>query len=243
MREPEQDLSEIVSKLTDLASPMAEAAESELRAVRESLQRFMLEYEFGLQEVETKIDILRQEFQQIHEYNPIEHVATRVKSPESLVAKVRKRELELSLDVIRSNITDIAGARVVCSFKRDTYRIFDLLAAQDDIRILEVKDYIAHPKPNGYTSLHAIVEVPIFLSSGRTPVPVEIQFRTIAMDFWAALEHKIHYKYDGDVPADITEELTRAAHMAGSLDSTMQALDERVHGSRTTDGGESYGLR
>jgi putative GTP pyrophosphokinase len=121
---------------------------------------------------------------------------------------------------------------VVCSFKRDTYRIFDLLSRQNDIEVLEVKDYIANPKPNGYSSLHAIVQVPIFLSTGPTPVIVEIQFRTIAMDFWAALEHKIHYKFDGDVPEDITAELTHAAHIAGKLDSSMQALDERVHGRR-----------
>ncbi len=228
----EPEISEAVTRLAEIAAPLAESNGEDFKTLRTGLQRFMLEYEFGLQEIETKIDILRQEFQHVHDYNPIEHVATRIKSPESLATKIRDRGLAPSLPEIRKHITDIAGARVVCSFKRDTYRIFDLLSRQNDIEVLEVKDYIAHPKPNGYTSLHAIVQVPIFLSTGPTPVTVEIQFRTIAMDFWAALEHKIHYKFDGDVPADITEELTRAAHMAGNLDSTMQALDERVHGRR-----------
>jgi putative GTP pyrophosphokinase len=228
----EPEISDAVTRLAAIAAPLAESGGEDFKTLRTGLQRFMLEYEFGLQEVETKIDILRQEFQHVHDYNPIEHVATRIKSPESLAAKIRKRDLAPSLSEIRKQITDIAGARVVCSFKRDTYRIFDLLSRQSDIEVLQIKDYIAHPKPNGYSSLHAIVQVPIFLSTGPTPVTVEIQFRTIAMDFWAALEHKIHYKYDGDVPADITEELTRAAHMAGNLDSTMQALDERVHGRR-----------
>jgi putative GTP pyrophosphokinase len=228
----EPEITSAVNRLAELAQPLAEANGDDFKTLRLGLQKFMLEYEFGLQEVETKIDILRQEFQHVHDYNPIEHVATRIKSPESLATKIRSRNLAPDLPEIRKNITDIAGARVVCSFKRDTYRIFDLLSRQNDIEVLEVKDYIANPKPNGYSSLHAIVQVPIFLSTGPTPVTVEIQFRTIAMDFWAALEHKIHYKFDGDVPEDITEELTRAAHLAGSLDSTMQALDERVHGRR-----------
>ncbi|MBM3716626.1 MAG: GTP pyrophosphokinase family protein, partial [Actinobacteria bacterium] len=169
---------------------------SALRAMRDEFQRFLMEYRFGLAEVETKISILREEFQEMHAYNPIEHVSSRVKSPDSLVDKVRRKGVEPDFASIRASITDIAGIRITCSFVADAYRLFDLLTQQDDISVRDVKDYIATPKANGYKSLHVIVEVPVFLSTGRVHVPVEVQFRTIAMDFWASLEHKIYYKYD-----------------------------------------------
>ncbi|HEU0257514.1 MAG TPA: GTP pyrophosphokinase family protein, partial [Microbacteriaceae bacterium] len=154
----------------------------------------MMPYKFGIDEVNTKIQILREEFNQLHSYNPIEHVSSRLKTPESLVEKVTRRGIEPSFEAMRETITDIAGVRVTCSFVSDVYRVFDLITGQNDLRLLVAKDYIATPKPNGYKSLHAIVEVPVFLSTGSVDVPVEVQFRTIAMDFWAALEHKIHYK-------------------------------------------------
>ena len=154
----------------------------ELREMRDELQRFLMEYRFGLREVETKIAILREEFQHAHDYNPIEHVTSRVKEPDSIVDKVMRKGIDPDFDSIRANVTDIAGVRVTCSFVRDAYRLFDLLTQQDDIELRLVKDYIAEPKPNGYKSLHAIVDVPVFLSTGRVTVPVEIQFRTIAMD-------------------------------------------------------------
>jgi len=202
----------------------------ELRRGRRELRRFLLEYEFGLREVETKIAILREEFLHMHSYNPIEHVSTRVKSPESLLSKIQRRGVGLDMDAVRREITDIAGARVTCSFTADVYRIFDLFTRQDDITVLTVKDYIADPKPSGYQSLHAVVQVPVFLSSGPVPVIVEIQFRTIAMDFWAALEHKIYYKYEGNVPAGLEAQLTEAAHIATDLDRRMEALHRSVHG-------------
>src|SRR6478609_1859582 len=203
---------------------------NELRELRDELQRFLLEYRFGMQEIETKIGILRDEFLLTHDYNPIEHVSSRVKSPDSLVDKVQRKGIDADFDSIRRNVTDIAGVRVTCSFVADAYRLFDLLTDQDDIRVISVKDYIAHPKPNGYKSLHAIVEVPVFLSSGRVDVPVEVQFRTIAMDFWASLEHKIYYKYDANVPSELLDSLKDAADTAAELDERMERLHGELHG-------------
>ena len=208
-----------------------EMSTAELRVARDEFQRFLLEYRFGLQEVETKIAILRDEFQYMHDYNPIEHVSSRVKSPDSIVEKVARKGIEPGFDAIRERITDIAGIRITTSFTADAYRLFDLLTAQDDITVLRVKDYIAEPKPNGYKSLHAIVEVPVFLSTGPVNVPVEVQFRTIAMDFWASLEHKIYYKFERQVPAELLGELKDAADSAAVLDARMERLHRELHGS------------
>ena len=204
---------------------------AELREMRDEFERFLMEYRFGMQEVETKLGILRDEFQLVHDYNPIEHLASRVKSPDSLVEKVQRKGIDPDFASIREHLTDIAGVRVTCSFVSDAYRLFDLLAAQDDIRVITVKDYIAQPKSNGYKSLHAIVEVPVFLSSGRVEVPVEVQFRTIAMDFWASLEHKIYYKYDTNVPAGLLDELKDAADTAAELDERMERLHREIRGA------------
>jgi putative GTP pyrophosphokinase len=202
----------------------------ELRAMRDEFQRFLLEYQFALREVETKLGILRDEFQLTHDYNPIEHVSSRVKSADSLIDKVVRKGIDPTFASIRAQITDIAGVRVTTSFAKDAYRLFDLLTRQDDITLREVKDYIAEPKENGYKSLHAIVEVPVFLSSGRVDVAVEVQLRTIAMDFWASLEHKIYYKYDGAVPDGLVAELKDAAGTAAELDARMERLHSELHG-------------
>ncbi|MHA3683642.1 GTP pyrophosphokinase [Leucobacter sp. HY1908] len=201
-----------------------------LKALGERMQRFLLEYRFGMQEVETKLSILREEFVHTHEYNPIEHVSSRVKSVESLVGKLERRGIGADFEEIRANIHDIAGVRVTCSFRRDVYRLFDLLTQQDDITVLEVEDFIAEPKPNGYQSLHTIISVPVFLSKGRVDVPVEVQFRTIAMDFWASLEHKIYYKYERQVPDSLIRDLKDAADLAAELDAHMERLHVEVHG-------------
>src|SRR5690606_32322574 len=182
------------------------------RELRDQFQRFLREYEFGMREVETKISILRDEFLHDHAYNPIEHVKSRLKSPDSIVEKIARKGIEEpDFDRIREEITDIAGVRVTCSFVADVYQLFELLTQQDDITVRVVKDYIAQPKPNGYKSLHAIIEVPVFLSTGALSVPVEVQFRTIAMDFWASLEHKIYYKFSNQVPDHLVESLSDAA--------------------------------
>lgn len=207
-----------------------EEALSEMRALRDETERFMMRYKFGMDEIITKLTILREEFNQAHDYNPIEHISSRLKSLESVVAKMERKGVPPSFEAIGETITDIAGVRVTCSFVSDAYRIFELLTAQPDIRVLHVKDYIASPKPNGYQSLHAIVEVPVFLSTGAHPVAVEVQIRTIAMDFWASLEHKIYYKYDRQVPQELLDGLTDAARTAAELDGRMESLHREVHG-------------
>jgi putative GTP pyrophosphokinase len=205
-------------------APVDDAAIAQAKQLRDQFQRFLREYEFGMREIETKISILRDEFTHMHAYNPIEHVSSRLKSPDGIVEKVARKGIEPDFDVIRREITDIAGVRVTCSFVSDVYRLFELFTRQDDITVRIVKDYIAQPKPNGYRSLHVIVEVPVFLSTGPIQVPVEVQFRTIAMDFWASLEHKIHYKFDGRVPSHLVQRLTDAAEIAGELDLQMERL-------------------
>ncbi|MFI7585470.1 GTP pyrophosphokinase family protein [Spongisporangium articulatum] len=216
----------------DVPAHPVQLSPEDLHRMQGQLQRFMYEYEFGLREVETKISILSDEFRHMHDYNPIEHVTSRVKSADSITRKVIRKGVAPDIDSIRQHIVDIAGLRVTCSFTQDVYLIFNLLTKQSDITVREVRDYIATPKPNGYKSLHAIVEVPVFLSTGTISVPVEVQFRTISMDFWASLEHKIHYKYDGNVPADLVAELKDAADAAQELDAKMEALHRELHGAR-----------
>ncbi|PZF81089.1 GTP pyrophosphokinase [Jiangella anatolica] len=203
---------------------------AEFRQLRDEFSRFMLSYKFGMDEITTKVRILQEEFRTVHVYNPIEHVSARLKTPESVLEKARRKGCEPTFEAIRGQITDIAGVRVTCSFVSDAYRVFDLLTGQRDIEVVTVKDYIGDPKPNGYRSLHAIVEVPVFLSDGPTPVPVEVQFRTIAMDFWASLEHKIYYKYDKHVPDELLASLHEAAMTAAKLDEDMERLHREVHG-------------
>lgn len=194
----------------------------------------MLEHKFGMNEIVTKLTILQDEFTHLHDYNPIEHVSSRLKSRESMVEKMGLKGLAIaeqpSFDQIRSRVTDIAGVRVTCSFVSDVYRVCGLLTEQADVRIVEVRDYIDTPKPNGYRSLHALVEVPVFLSGGTVPVLVEVQFRTVAMDFWASLEHKIYYKYRREVPQELLDGLRDAADTAFALDSTMERLHQEVRG-------------
>ncbi|WOF22459.1 GTP pyrophosphokinase family protein [Microbacterium betulae] len=202
------------------------------RSLRDEMQRFLNQYRFGMREIETKLSILREDFEHAHAYNPIEHVSSRLKTMDSIAEKADRKGIDPSIDAIRENILDIAGVRVTCSFVTDAYRLFELLVRQDDITVCEVKDYIADPKPNGYKSLHAIVEVPVFLSTGTVPVPVEVQFRTIAMDFWASLEHKIYYKYESQVPARLTDSLREAAITAAELDDRMEGLHRELHGER-----------
>jgi putative GTP pyrophosphokinase len=196
--------------------------------VRAEFTRFMMSYKFGIDEVMTKINILREEFNHVHDYNPIEHVNSRLKSPESILDKARRKGLEIDTAVIRERIHDIAGIRITCSFLSDIYKIRDMLAGQVDLTVIAERDYVASPKANGYTSLHLIVSVPVFMSDRVEQVPVEIQIRTIAMDFWASLEHKIYYKYNRDVPETLLDELKDAADTANRLDLKMQNLHTQV---------------
>lgn len=198
---------------------------------REDFIRLTMEHQFAVDEVLTKVSILQREFLHLHSYNPIEHVSSRVKSAQSIVEKLARKGLPLHAASARANLTDIAGVRVICSFVGDTYRVMDTLTAQDDLTVVTIKDYIADPKPNGYKSLHAIVTVPVFLSDGPVPMHVEVQIRTIAMDFWASLEHKIYYKYDGEVPDTLVASLTDAARIAEELDRRMEQLHTAVRGT------------
>ncbi len=196
--------------------------------LRQEFTRFMMRYKFGIEAIVTKLTILREEFAHLHEYNPIENVSSRLKNPDSILEKMSRKGCDPTFDSIADKITDIAGVRVTCSFVSDVYQVFDLLTGQSDVHVREVRDYILAPKENGYRSLHALVEVPVFLSNGEVPVLVEVQVRTIAMDFWASLEHKIYYKYHQDVPQALLEGLKEAADTAGELDTTMERLHTEV---------------
>lgn len=205
-----------------------------LERVKE-LRRLMLTYRFGLEEVLTKIQILRDEFQYIHDYNPIEHIGSRLKSFESLLAKAQRREISLDAESIKENIFDIAGIRVTCSFISDIYLVRDALTNQLDLEVLEERDYIKNAKPNGYKSLHLILRVPVFLSDRVEYVIVELQLRTIAMDFWASTEHKIYYKYAKEVPHHLTDALKLAADVAWSLDTTMEDIHNQMKEVKTAE--------
>ncbi len=209
--------------------PLTQDRLNQLKSFRNQLTRFMLSYKFGLEEVATKIDILKQEYELIHEYNPIEHVKSRLKTPESILKKVQRRGFDWSMESIRENVRDIAGIRINCSFKSDIYQVSDMLQQQQDITVVEYKDYIKHPKPNGYQTLHMIVQVPVFMSDRREDVYVEVQIRTIAMDFWASLEHKIYYKYDKDVPKHLKDGLKEAADTVARLDTKMEQIHREMN--------------
>ncbi|MFC8302186.1 GTP pyrophosphokinase family protein [Specibacter sp. NPDC057265] len=200
------------------------------KELRAGLARFMLNYQFAIEEIMTKINILKTEFEHLHDYSPIEHVSSRLKSPDSILDKARRREIPLTLAALSEHITDIAGVRIVCSFNADAYWIAQMISSQQDITVVTTKDYIANPKANGYKSLHLIVKVPIFLSESIQDMAVELQIRTVAMDFWASLEHKIYYKYDHAIPAAILAELQEAAEVASRLDSKMERIHDDVHG-------------
>lgn len=200
----------------------------QFKRLREDVTRVMMMYQFALNELETKIEILKEEFQLLHDYNPIEHTKSRVKSFDSIIGKIQRKGLPFSLESIRSGITDVAGIRITCSFISDIYHIQEMLEKHFDVEIYEAKDYIKNPKPNGYRSLHLIAGVPVVMTTGREMVCVEIQIRTIAMDFWASLEHKIFYKYDEDVPTHLIHELKQAADAANVLDKQMERLHKEI---------------
>ncbi|PTL38798.1 GTP pyrophosphokinase [Alkalicoccus saliphilus] len=214
----------------------------QLQKMKMELTRFMMAYEFALDQITTKIENLSQEFHYTHEYNPIEHVNSRLKSPESIFQKVLKRNLPLTLPAIEKNITDIAGVRIICSFQSDIYALKGMLERQEDVRIVEVKDYFKQPKSNGYQSLHLLLEVPVHMSSTSKKIIVEVQIRTIAMDFWASLEHKIYYKYNQAVPDRLRSELKEAADSASALDRKMEKLHLEMKEIKKTEREEEHPL-
>ena len=200
--------------------------------ITDTLQEFMALQQLddaGIKEVRTKLEILDDEFKIKHDHNPIHHMEYRLKSVNSILGKLEKRGLEVSLDSIVTNLTDIAGVRVICNYVSDVYKIADLLIKQSDIKLIAKKDYIKHPKENGYRSLHLVVEVPIFLAEKVQPTTVEIQIRTIAMDFWASLEHHLRYKADNEVPDGVRDELIECAKTISNLDYKMQGIHEELN--------------
>ena len=185
-------------------------------------------YNAALKQINTKLEILNDEFQHVHQYNPIEHIKSRIKTSESIVKKLRRHGYESTIENMVKYVNDIAGIRVICSFTSDIYRIAEMIRLQNDIHVIAVKDYIRLPKASGYKSYHMLVTVPVFLSDRTVDVKVEIQIRTVAMDFWASLEHKIHYKFEGNVPEHIQGELIECADMVAALDDKMLSLNEEV---------------
>lgn len=194
----------------------------------DSWKEVTLIYNAALRQVETKMEILNDEFQHVHQYNPIEHIKARIKTPESIVKKLKRNGYESTIENMVNYVNDIAGIRIICSFTSDIYRIVDMISDQKDIKVIAVKDYITYPKASGYKSYHMIVTVLVYLSDRIVDTKVEIQIRTVAMDFWASLEHKIHYKFEGDAPEHIKSELVECAKMVADLDARMLSLNEEV---------------
>ena len=209
--------------------------ETRMQQMSEDFQRMMDEffsiqcrYSAAMKEVQTKLEILDAEFQMKHRRNPIHHIESRLKSIQSIMEKLRRKQFSVSMHSATENLTDIAGIRVICSYVQDVYTIAHLLTSQDDVHLREMRDYIRHPKANGYRSLHLIVEIPVFLQEGRMVIPVEVQIRTIAMDFWATLEHSLRYKAVDEVPESISLELQQTAEDIAAIDQRMQSIHDRV---------------
>lgn len=190
-------------------------------------------YDAGIKEVRTKLEILDAEFKTRHDHNPIHHIESRLKAPDSIVKKALSKNIPLSYDAICENILDIAGVRVICNYVSDIYEIAELLIKQSDIKLIEKKDYIQDPKPSGYRSLHLVIEIPIFLAEKVQPVFVEIQIRTIAMDFWASLEHKLKYKTNNTIPEHIKKELQDCAASIAFLDARMENIHNELNNKNT----------
>lgn len=190
----------------------------------------MMQYKCALREVTTKFEVLNEEFSLFNNRNPVESIKTRIKSPESILEKLKRKGFPLSVESIRDNIYDVAGVRIICSFPSDIFKLVEMFVRQDDIRVIAVKDYITNPKPNGYRSFHLIVDIPIFLAESTEHMKVEVQFRTIAMDFWASLEHKLKYKQNIDNADRIAADLKDCADRIASLDDKMQSIREEIDG-------------
>jgi len=211
--------------------PFHQYAAERLNVSPEEMEKLVAEYtdmqvlyRSALRSVIARLEILDDEFQYRHKRNPIHTIQTRLKSPQSMLEKLGRRNLSPSIDVMRTELTDIAGVRVICTYVEDIYQLADLLCSQDGIEMVRAHDYIKRPKPNGYRSLHVVVKVPVNLSDGKEMVPVEIQIRTIAMDFWASLEHELRYKSLAKINRDIVLELRDCADNIAELDDRMQRI-------------------
>jgi len=216
-------------ELSIFRSPSIEIQNHFLVEQAAQYQELMVMYNCAIREVKTKLEVLNDELSVRNCRNPIEMVKSRVKKPQSILGKLQKKGLPLTLNSIIENLNDVAGIRVICSFIDDIYDVARMLASQDDIKVIEVKDYIKNPKPNGYRSYHMIVEIPVFFSDRKQPMRVEVQIRTIAMDFWASLEHQVKYKKDVKNADEIAEELTDCANSIAALDRQMMRIRNRIH--------------
>ena len=221
-----------LNKVIDLEALTASGFPEGLIEQASGFMELMMQYRCALMEVETKLNVLNAEFTMKNNRNPFESIKSRIKTPKSILEKLRRKGFEISVKGIKENLADVAGIRVICSFPDDIYATAKMLTDQDDIRVIQVKDYIINPKPNGYRSLHLILEVPIFLSNEKKNMKVEVQFRTIAMDFWASLEHKLKYKKNIENAEEISKELQRCAEASSQLDLRMQALRDRIEAER-----------
>lgn len=190
--------------------------------------RLLLMSKFGIDEVETKLNIINDEYRFLHDYNPIEHITSRNKSPKNIMEKLRRMGLEPTLENAKLYLNDIGGIRVICSLIEDVYTIAEQLKQQNDITVLQEKDYIKNPKPNGYRSYHMIIEIPIFLTDRTEPVRIEIQIRTVAMDLWAGLEHKIYYKSGIQIPQELQQDLKQAADDMALIDQKLCKIKAEI---------------
>ena len=194
----------------------------------EKYNKMMAYYKCAMMEIETKFNVLNEEFSLRYDRNPINGMKSRLKNPISMKEKLERKNLHFSVEEAEKNLNDIAGIRVICSFYNDVYMLAEALLKQDDITLVEIKDYIKNPKPNGYRSLHLIVSVPIFLEKEKRMMKVEIQLRTIAMDFWASLEHQLRYKKDFEFTDEMGKELLECATLSAELDGRMNKLREET---------------
>lgn len=185
-------------------------------------------YAAGIREITSRLEVLESEFQYSGTHNPIHHIESRVKTLASIVKKLETMHVPLSISNAKKNLHDIAGVRVICCYFDDIFRIANALLSQDDVSLVEKKDYIESPKENGYRSLHIVVDLPVYLSQGKVFVPVEVQIRTVAMDFWASLEHSLRYKASGHIPDEISQELMQTASDIAHLDQRMQTIHDKV---------------
>ena len=199
-----------------------------IKAYATPYKELMAYYRCAMMEVETKFRVLNEELSLEYDRNPIETIKTRLKSIDSIADKLSRQNMAMTVDNIENNMHDVAGVRVICGFPSDIYTLSEAFLNQDDITLIERKDYMANPKPNGYRSLHFIVEIPIYLHDEKKPMKVEVQFRTISMDWWASLEHKIRYKKDVKVPKDIADELRECAEAAAILDNRMEQIQKKI---------------
>lgn len=191
-------------------------------------QQMMMMYNCAIREVQTKLEVLNDELSITRQRNPIDHIKTRIKSPESIATKLKKKNIPVTVASVKENLNDVAGIRVICAFIDDIYKIADMLTSQDDIQLIQKKDYIKKPKMNGYRSLHLILEVPVFFSDRKENLRVEVQIRTIAMNFWASLEHQLKYKKNISDAESIVYELRACADVINRTDHHMQSLRDRI---------------